>query len=177
MLHTGSLKQAQCSVFKRDLKYCCPFTEWHLVDGRLQTLTFLSVVTTELAFIDSVVLFIQCGILISDCNWVLLWRPMSCSQGRSYMCDCFLRQTTNASFCSVKQAQLYTIESYRKSCNNILYVQRKRECAHAGQKHKAGDNKPTQGIKCLLPLINMLNRHTLTVNKEVTGGAKVSIVV
>lgn len=93
------------------------------------------------------------------------------------MCDCFLRQTTNASFCSVKQAKLYTIESYRKSFNTILYVQRKREGAHAGQKHKASDNKPTHGIKYLLPLINMLNRHTLTVNKEVTGGAKVSVVV
>lgn len=72
---------------------------------------------------------------------------------------------------------MYTIESYRKSCNNILYVQRKREGAQAGQKHKISDNRPTQGIKDLLPLVNMLNRHTLTVNKEVTGGAKVSVVV
>lgn len=93
------------------------------------------------------------------------------------MCDCFLRQTTNTSFCSVKQAQSYTIESYRKSCNNIVHVQRTREDAQANQKHKSSDNKPTQGVKSLLPLINMLNRQTLTVNKEVTGGAKVSVVV
>lgn len=93
------------------------------------------------------------------------------------MCDCFLRQTTNTSFCSVKRAQLYTIKSCRKSCNNTLYVKRKREGAQAGQIHKTSDNKPTQGIKYLLPLVNMLNRQTLTVNKEVTGGAKVSVVV